>query len=493
MPTYENYPVTGCRPAQLLGIWSIEPQAFEQLQQQALIALSDGQLEVISRQSRELVEEERQSPYDVDADGVAHFSVTGPLTRRPTSVQALTGGTSTLLLEQALRKAAADEDVKGAMLHIDSPGGHSSCAADIAAAVRGFAARKPIASHINGMGTSLAYRLAIETVHVSMDPAGMTGSVGTLMELRDTSELFKRAGVKPHYIATGDRKAVGGAGQPITDAQLADMRALIGEIGESFATAVKDRRPQIGQEQMEDVLRAGLYAAPRARSIGLVDSVADTETAIENFKQSLSTGSRSLPVAPTTLPAAAQTRSSPMALTAEQLAQAKALPGCTDISAENADGKLLAAATSLQTDLTAKSTRLASLEAELANAKAAVPQATPPAVLKAMASAARVHLGAAKDKQAITPAVAEALASSLIGTDDNLSATGLTPDATGECVATKVFAALASNGPSPRVGQSNAAQQAPKAVPGAPDDDPKPITAERKAELLAMSGAGATK
>jgi ClpP class serine protease len=484
---YSKHPVTGCRPAQLVGLWSIEPQAFERLQEQALAALAGGQLEIISRQSKELVDEERAEPYQLGNDGVAHFSINGPITRYPTSMQALTGGTSSLLVEQALRKAASDSDVKGAMFHIDSPGGHSCCAADLAAAIRSFG--KPTASHIAGSGTSLAYRIAIETDHISMDPAAITGSVGTMMRLADTSEVFKRAGVKPHYITTGDRKAVGAPGTVLNDDHIAEMQQLTIDVGKSFGDAVRERRPKISPEHFNDVMRAGLYAANKAKDIGLVDSVSDTTSAIDSFKTSLSTGSRS-PVALPTPAAATQQRSAVMALTPEQLEQAKKLPGCQDISAENADGKLLAAAMSLHTSANTATQRVSSLETELATASAKIPEQTSPAVLKAMATAARIHLKAAVTAQAVNPAVAEQLASAFIGTDESLSATGLTPDATGECVATKVFAALAANGPAPTVGKDASSQQAPKVIAGAPQDT-KPMTPERRKQLLAMSGSAA--
>jgi hypothetical protein len=77
MPKLPKLPST-CRPAQLIGLWSIEPQAFEKLQEQALAALSARQLEIVSRQSKELVDEERADPYQTD--GAA--SRTSPSTGR---------------------------------------------------------------------------------------------------------------------------------------------------------------------------------------------------------------------------------------------------------------------------------------------------------------------------------------------------------------------------------------------------------------------------
>lgn len=167
-------------------------------------------------------------------------------------------------------------------------------------------------------------------------------------------------------------------------------------------------------------------------------------------------------------------------LTEAQVAKARTLPGCSDITADNAVDKLYAAATTLQKDTdelagvqeanATLATRVKTLEGELATAKNAIPQQTPQPVLLAMASAARIQLKAAISAQSVSPAVSEALAKVLIGEGDALSAAGLTPGATGDCLATQVFAALSVNGAAPAVGKDAKAQAVPKVQHGAPDN-----------------------
>jgi hypothetical protein len=180
-------------------------------------------------------------------------------------------------------------------------------------------------------------------------------------------------------------------------------------------------------------------------------------------------------------------------LSEAQIAKARTFPGCGDMNAENALDKLFAAADGLQgvakgatDENVALNSRIKTLEAEVVTAQAAAPKQTPPEVLKAMAFASRIHLKDAIAKQAITPAASESLASVLIGTDEKLSAVGLTPNASGECVASLVFGALATNGAAPNVGKEANGQPAPKATPGAPEEE-KPMTKERRDELLAMA------
>ena len=86
-------------------------------------------------------------------------------------------------------------------------------------------------------------------------------------------------------------------------------------------------------------------------------------------------------------------------LTPEQLTQAKSLPGCNDITAENADGKLLAAAITLQ----ASANRVPALEGEINTLKAQAPQQIPVQYLKQSASSVRGLLQTAIDKQAVSP------------------------------------------------------------------------------------------
>lgn len=287
---------TGCRPAQLIGVWSMEPLSFEVLHEQAMHVLVSEQYEIVARQSREMVEAERAEPYQVDENGIAHFSVTGPLTRNPTSMQAVTGGTSTLLFQRALRQAAVDTKVRGALVHVDSPGGHSSVQADVGSAIRSFRQSKPIAGHINGQGCSAAYGLLAECDHINADPAAIVGSIGTMMLLRDTSELMKRTGVKPIAIATGDRKAAIMPGIPVSDDTVKYLEQVVSDAGESFRKQVKERRPKITPDAMKDILRGGVYSGESALKIGLVDSLSDTDGAVASFAQRIPFhGGRMLP------------------------------------------------------------------------------------------------------------------------------------------------------------------------------------------------------
>jgi hypothetical protein len=204
-------------------------------------------------------------------------------------MQALTGGTSTLLMEQALRKAGERPGpCSGAMLHIDSPGGTRAARRTSRQRRSGVRAQKPIASHINGMGSSLAYRVAIEANHISDGPRrrhGKRRDDDAVERYVGSVQAFRRQAALHH-----DGRPQGG-GQPRHRHHrraIREMRKLSDEIGaKSFGDRGARARERVSTPRPEGHSpRWDLYAAPKAKAIGPRGfSIADTEGAIERFQE----------------------------------------------------------------------------------------------------------------------------------------------------------------------------------------------------------------
>lgn len=291
----EKHPLSGCRPAQLFGWWAMEQSAYDALIDQAAWIINTGQFEAIAERSREMAKEaDEQPPYAVE-NGVAKFSINGPMTRYPTSLQSALGGTATLPLQRGIRLAANDSFVSSAFIEINSPGGTCEGIEDFCAEIAKFRALKPVRAHIAGMGTSGGYRVGIESDVLTIDPMGITGSVGVITRLRDLSEVAKRAGVKDHYIVSGPRKSDGAPGTVVTEEQIAARQEVVDGMSQAFLSAVTNRRPS-AKKNMADIAKAGLYAAPKALELGLVDAVTTTDEAFQRFTQQAKLGNgRSLP------------------------------------------------------------------------------------------------------------------------------------------------------------------------------------------------------
>lgn len=286
---------TGCRPAQFLGLWAMEQSAYDALMDQADLVIASGNYEIVARDSKEMAEKQEKDKGYVTENGIAKFQLNGPMTRFPTSMQSAFGGTSTLMLQRAVRNARRDGFVSGGFMEISSPGGTVEGLEDLCAELAAFRSAKPLRMHVSGDGCSAAYRAGVESDAMTVDPMGITGSIGTLTRLRDTSKMMERVGVKDHWIASGDKKTAGAPGTVVTEEQIAERKALVDAINKSFLSAVESRRPRT-KEHMADISRAGLYDAHRAVQIGLADAVMTTDAAFEQFAQRIPFGSgRTLP------------------------------------------------------------------------------------------------------------------------------------------------------------------------------------------------------
>jgi capsid assembly protease len=465
-----------CRAEQLAGPWLCESGALEAYEQAVRYILDNGQLQAVAAASalmdEDTTDEDAQRGYALADGGIARIPVEGVLTKYPTSFRSQLGGTSTLLLQRLFAKAANDPAVKGILVECDSPGGTVNGIQELSAGIQQAAAVKPVHFHVHGQGCSAMYWLMAAGNHITADPSAMVGSVGAKVTLRDTSELFKKQGITATTLSSGPDKVVNDPGVPIAPLALARVQAWIDQTGQSFVNAVAKMR-KLAPEQQTTVARAGFHSAVDAKALGLIDAVGFTNDALEIIRKKTNpTGQLSRSGGQTSTKAAEYTRRATM-LTAEQLAQAKLIPGCGQITAENADSLLLQAASSLQNVLTQEINRTTQLTHELATKSTASTGEAPatPRELAMAAQSARTQLNALANIK-LTEAVATELAGELIGADGKLNAQALTPDARGITLASRVLNVLAKNDLSnqPRInanGQITGAQPIGRTAPGA--------------------------
>lgn len=476
-----------CRPDTLIGPWMIEPQAFSDLYSRALAIIDAGQLEATTKMSQAQVEAQLEEPYTVDADGIAHVLVRGPLTQYPSSMQSAMGGTSMLVASRAIREAADSDQVRGILMEVNSPGGTAAGAHDFASAIQYARAKKPVHAHTPGTAASGGYFVGIEADRFTADPMAVVGSVGAITQLRDTSELMRRAGITNYYPASGDRKATGAAGVPVTTEQIADMQSMITDLAAPFVKNVATRRG-ISSESMKDISRAGLYVASKAQALGMVDAVCTMDEARTQLLNRIAGGNG--PVSVQHNPAV--NGDTFMSLTNEQIAQAKTLPGCASITQENAAASLLSAAISLQNVANDATTQANATTAQLATANGKIASlqqqisgnaAATPRELATCQREARTALAQISGTK-ISPACADAFAEAFIGKEGEPVVTALSPDAQGVSMASKFIAVLAKNeGVIAANGkQQTNAQPVARTAPGSDTKTDADLMAEARAE-----------
>ena len=224
-----------------------------------------------------------QKPYTVTEGGVAVLYLSGPITKRPTSMSYFFGGTSSVLLRRAVRQAAADPDVKAIALIVDSPGGQVNGTADLAADVAAAAQKKPVGAYAEDTCCSAAYWVASQADFLYCNLTGAVGSIGTLLVIQDTSGAYAKEGVKVNVISTGPYKGAGADGAPVTKAHLEDFQREVDDINACFLQSVADGRKNLTLEDVTALATGQVHIGQKAVDLGLCDAV----TSLDEFMESM--------------------------------------------------------------------------------------------------------------------------------------------------------------------------------------------------------------
>ena len=98
---------------------------------------------------------------------------------------------------------------------------------------------------------------------------------------------MEMVGITNETVKSGRDKDVGSPFRPMTDADRAALRAIIDSMFEGFARVVREGRPEMSGESMEEVLEGGAFVAPRALELGLIDSVGYLDDTVDRLKSDL--------------------------------------------------------------------------------------------------------------------------------------------------------------------------------------------------------------
>ncbi|KYC48154.1 MAG: protease 4 [Candidatus Methanofastidiosum methylothiophilum] len=182
-----------------------------------------------------------------------------------------------------LRKLAADQEIGGVVLWIDSPGGGVSAVTEIYDEVQRLNMRKPVVAYVGGVAASGGYYLAVACDKIIVKPDAILGSVGVIYVHEDLTEYLKMFGIKIEVIKTGEDKDLGAPWRPLSDDDRENIKQMINEDFDRFVYVVsKGRRLSI-----EEVLKysdGNVWSGTQAVSYKLADRVGTLDTAIEELK-----------------------------------------------------------------------------------------------------------------------------------------------------------------------------------------------------------------
>lgn len=272
--------------AEYFGVWAVKEDFFRAAVDR--VAMMDLGLHV--RTQRERIQQAGMgaggnSLYRVVMadEGIALVDIRGSLMKQETS---LDESTSTVAMRRSIRALAADDNVKGVMIRIESPGGTSAGTQELADDVAALATVKPVHVFIEDLGASAAYWIACQASFLSTNAQGWVGSIGTYATIYDCSAAAAKDGIKVHVVRAGEFKGMGTPGTEITDGQLAEWQRLVDQTNGFFLRAVAAGRG-MSAEQVRQLNDGRVYIGADAKAKGLVDEVETFDAAFARLQSAV--------------------------------------------------------------------------------------------------------------------------------------------------------------------------------------------------------------
>lgn len=219
-------------------------------------------------------------------------NLSGPITMEADQKSGFLGGESNAVsVRKALDEAAKDDQVKGVLLKIDSPGGTVAMSQELNAAVKRVREKKPIVAYFGDLAASGGYYTACAADKIVSNPGTLTASIGVIISTLNFHDLmYNKLGMKAYTIKSGKFKDILSPYREMTPEDQALIQNMINTSYHQFLNAVIDGRTrQFGKNETQQKLALAktitsiadgrIIVGEDALKLGLVDKLGDIDVA----------------------------------------------------------------------------------------------------------------------------------------------------------------------------------------------------------------------
>ena len=212
-----------------------------------------------------------------NADGeIAVIPVQGMITLNGGS-SLLSSSTSAVSIVEKIETASANDNVKGIVLDINSPGGTVMGSKRIADSLKEV--EKPVVAVISEYGTSGAYWVASQSDVIVADELSIVGSIGVIGSYLEFGGLFDDYNVTYQRLVTGEFKDISSPYKELTSEEEDLILERLQGIHDFFVADVAAGRG-IAVSEIDAVADGLFYLGMDSVSLGLVDELGDRDDAI---------------------------------------------------------------------------------------------------------------------------------------------------------------------------------------------------------------------
>ena len=187
------------------------------------------------------------------------------------------------IIEQ-LNNLDDDENVKGLITVINSPGGTYVGSKEIHESIKNLSKKIPTVAYMREMATSGGYLVSLSSDRIFGNEATITGSIGVILQTANISQLLNKLGINPVIIKSGDLKAVPNPAEEIDEEKLVYLKDIIQNMQAEFLNLVKKHR-DISSSTIELVSDGRIVTGKQAKDLKLIDAVGTENDALSWLRQ----------------------------------------------------------------------------------------------------------------------------------------------------------------------------------------------------------------
>lgn len=185
-------------------------------------------------------------------------------------------------LSATIRKLQYDDDVKGMVLRVNSPGGSAFGSEVIWKAIEDFkSSGKTVAVSMGDYAASGGYYISSGAQRVFAEPTTITGSIGIFGVIPNASNLINNTlGVNFEEVTTNKNAIAGTIYKPLSEQQKAALQRMV-ERGYDLFTRRCAVGRNVSQDSIKSIAEGRVWDAVTAKNIGLVDEFGGLQSAID--------------------------------------------------------------------------------------------------------------------------------------------------------------------------------------------------------------------
>ena len=184
------------------------------------------------------------------------------------------------IINDALKKAREDKNVKAIVLRVNSPGGSALASDIIWREIEITKQSKPVVVSMGDVAASGGYYIAAGADKIFAEPTTITGSIGVFGTIPNISELAENIGVNAEQVGTNKNSVDYSLFEPMNDSFRSNVLEGIEATYETFLDRVAQGRG-ITMAQADSVAQGRVWSGVDAKRLGLVDELGGLDEAIE--------------------------------------------------------------------------------------------------------------------------------------------------------------------------------------------------------------------